>query len=57
MIDDPNHPPPNDVRPTEIPVAFHKTEKVLTALLENGIPGDSDDRPHGMHGPGQPPRR
>jgi PAS domain S-box-containing protein len=34
MIDDPNHPPPNDVRPTEIPVAFHKTEKVLTALLE-----------------------
>jgi two-component system cell cycle sensor histidine kinase/response regulator CckA len=34
MIDDPNHPPPNDARPTDIPVAFHKTEKLLAALLE-----------------------
>jgi PAS domain S-box-containing protein len=34
MIDHPNHPPPNDVRPTDIPVAFHKTEKLLAALLE-----------------------
>src|ERR1035441_1118674 len=34
MIDDPNQPPPNDVRPTDIPEAFHKTEKLLAALLE-----------------------
>jgi PAS domain S-box-containing protein len=34
MIDDPNHPPPTGARPTEIPLAFHKTEKVLAALLE-----------------------
>jgi two-component system cell cycle sensor histidine kinase/response regulator CckA len=35
MIDDPNHPAPDDVRPTDIPVAFHKTEKLLVALLES----------------------
>src|ERR1022692_1832510 len=34
MTDDPNHPPPNDRRPTDIPVPFHKTEKLLAALLE-----------------------
>ena len=34
MIDDPNHPLPDDVRPTDIPVAFQKTEKLLAALLE-----------------------
>ncbi len=35
MIDDPNHPPSDDVRPTDIPVAFHKTEKLVVALLES----------------------
>ena len=34
MIDDPKHPPPKEVRPTDIPVPFHKTEKLLAALLD-----------------------
>src|SRR5450759_2776146 len=35
MIGDPNHPPPNDIRPTDIPGVFHKSEKLLVALLES----------------------
>ena len=35
MIDDPSQPPPNDVRPTDIPGVFHKSEKLLVALLES----------------------
>ena len=35
MIQYPGHPPPNDVRPTDIPLAFQKTEKLLVALLES----------------------
>jgi hypothetical protein len=35
MIDDSNHPPANGARPTDIPVVFHKTEKLLVALLES----------------------
>ena len=35
MIGDPNHPPPNDARPADIPGVFHKSEKLLVALLES----------------------
>src|ERR1035437_7307424 len=35
MIHDSNHPPANDAHPTDIPVVFHKTEKLLVALLES----------------------
>jgi PAS domain S-box-containing protein len=35
MIHDSNHPPPDDARLPNIPVVFHKTEKLLVALLES----------------------
>ena len=35
MIDDSNHPPTEDTRPTDIPGVFHKNEKLLVALLES----------------------
>jgi len=47
MIDDPNYPPPNAARPTDIPVAIHKTEKAAGRAAGNGVAGDSDDRPRG----------